>query len=77
MKRLWEALLIEDEKERRKMSRNISHKASLVFWHKCDICGNGSYAIYIPQLDKWYCVDCIQIACELLNKYPPCNNAKV
>jgi len=60
---------LEDEKESGKMSRNIPHKASLIFWHKCDVCGNESYVIYVPQLEKWYCVDCIQIACEFLKNW--------
>jgi hypothetical protein len=59
------------------MSRSIPSKASSIFWHKCDICRNESYAIYIQQLDKWYCADCIQVVCELLNKYFPSNNVRV
>jgi hypothetical protein len=57
------------------MSRIVWSQDLVIFWHKCDICMNESYTIYIQQLDKWYCVNCIQIACNFLNNQPQlCSN---
>jgi len=48
------------------MARTVSSEISVISLHKCDICRHAAYAIYILQLDKWYCADCIQTVCELL-----------
>jgi len=47
-----------------------------VSWHKCDTCRNNDYVIYISQLDKWYCIDCIQVVCELLDEFFPASDIK-
>ncbi|MEM2106035.1 MAG: hypothetical protein QXV21_06200 [Candidatus Bathyarchaeia archaeon] len=46
--------------------KTVNSKNAIVSWHKCDICKNKAYTIYILQLDKWYCADCIHTACELI-----------
>lgn len=53
---------------RRKLmtSETVTSDALTVSWHRCDVCKNDSYTVYILQLDKWYCVDCIQTASKLL-----------
>ena len=48
--------------------KTMQSKDSLAFLHKRDICINGNYTIYVPQLDKWYCTRCIQNASDLQKK---------
>ncbi|MGB9676150.1 MAG: hypothetical protein ACPL0C_03055 [Candidatus Bathyarchaeales archaeon] len=54
---------MEEERTPKNLSSN---DAAIVSWHKCDICGSEEYTIYVLQLDKWYCVDCIHTACKLV-----------
>ena len=56
-------------KEEVEMARTVSSEISLISRHKCDICRHEAYAIYILELDKWYCADCIQTVCKLLKNF--------
>lgn len=33
---------------------------------KCDVCGNKGLCVYIQNLDKWYCHECSETVCRLL-----------
>jgi len=54
------------------MHETVSFESSLVSRHKCDICKNEAYAIYIPGLDKWYCNGCIQTARDIIRGLERC-----
>lgn len=53
-------------REGHKVNETVTADAAVISWHKCDICKNETYAIYILQLDKWYCASCIEKVCELI-----------
>ncbi|MEM3759936.1 MAG: hypothetical protein QXZ02_02345 [Candidatus Bathyarchaeia archaeon] len=54
------------KQEMEKTPKQVFNDDLIVRWHKCDICRKDAYAVYILQLDKWYCANCIHMICELL-----------
>ncbi|MEM3700879.1 MAG: hypothetical protein QXL57_08480 [Candidatus Bathyarchaeia archaeon] len=41
-------------------------KPTIIQKHVCDVCHKYRLCIYIPELDKWYCRECVQIMEKIL-----------
>lgn len=50
------------------MYKTVTSEFLPIAWHRCDVCGHEACVVYVLQLDKWYCVDCVKIACRLLRQ---------
>jgi hypothetical protein len=62
----WLFPLLLLKKGEGKVYKTVSSKDALISLHICDVCKREGYAVYVVQLDRWYCFDCIQTACTLL-----------